>query len=99
MIQWFLVEKNYTVKESILYRTLQISVYFLFMMYTPNYRKTHVREGFQGNKEVIYNLPLRIFKSLSVHGDDHLLLLLPYKYLDKEKCVPAVNWINPPIDQ
>lgn len=78
-------------KESISYQTVHISMCSLFMVYTPNYRKTHVREGFQGNKEVIYNLPLRIFKSLSLHGDDHLLIFLLYKCLDKEKWVPAVN--------
>lgn len=42
-------------------------------------------------QEVMYYIPLRIYKALSFHGDSHLLLFLLYKYLDKEEWVPAVN--------
>lgn len=90
---------SYIVKQGISYQTVQISVYFLFMVYASNYKETHFRQGFHWNKEVIYYTPLRICKALSFHGDDHLLLFLLYKYLDKEKWVPALNWIKPPIDQ
>lgn len=71
---------------------MQIRVYFLFIyVYPSNYRETLFRQDFQWNKEVIYYIPLRIYKALSFHGDDHLLLFLLYKYLDKEEWVPAVN--------
>lgn len=90
---------NYTVKQGISYQTVQISVCFLFMVYTSNYRETHFRQGFQWKKEVIYYISLRICKALGFQGDDHLLLFLLQKYLDKEKWVPAVNWIKNPVDQ
>lgn len=99
MIQQFLTEINYTPNQGISYQTVQISMYFLFMVYTSNYRETYVRQGFQWNKEVIWYIPLRICKTLSFHGDDHLLIFLLYKYLDEEKWVSAVNWIKPPTDQ
>lgn len=70
------MEMNYTVKQGISYQTVQISVYFLFMVYTSNYRETDFRQGFQWNKEVIYYIPFRICKALSFHGDDHLFLYL-----------------------
>lgn len=70
------MEMNYTVKQGISYQTVQISVYFLFMVYTSNYRETHFRQGFKWNKEVIYYIPFRICKALSFHGDDHLFLYL-----------------------
>lgn len=62
---------------------MQVRVYFLFIyVYTSNYRETLFRQDFQWNKEVIYYIPLRIYKALSFHGDDRLLLFLLYKYLD-----------------
>lgn len=87
----FLIELNYTFKQAISYQTVQIHVYFLFIVCTSNYRETYFRQDFQWNKEVIYYIALRICKALSFHGDDHLLLFLLYKYLDKEKWVPAAN--------
>lgn len=87
----FLIEINYTFKQGISYQTAQIHVYFFFIVYTSNYRETCFRPDFQWNKEVIYYITLRICKALSFHGDDHLLLFLLYKYLDKEKWVPPVN--------
>lgn len=87
----FLIEINYTFKQAISYHTLQIHVYFLFIVCTSNSREACFGQDFQWNKEVIYYIALRICKALSFHGDDHLLLFLLYKYLYKEKWVPAVN--------